>query len=177
MATAFISSFLVTALWIRAHLLIVHQKPCEHRLKAMTFAFLCSLPLLFLFLFFLQQWPTVFLKLNGQENCFLAYIYAILLHILFFFFFVECFYHLERSVTLRLLVEIHQSPKPVKVEEMEKNYSLDDMILRRLDNMLHNGWLYQKNGHWLLSQKALFLAKAMHFSCWLFQSKPQDQRL
>ena len=177
MATALIASFLVTLLWITMHLLLVHRKPCEHRLKAMTLAFLCSLPVLLLFLFLLQQQTAIVLKLNGHENYSLAYSYALLLHLLFFLFFVECFYHLERSVTLRILIEIGQTLTPVKVEAMEKDYSLDDMITRRLNDMLNSGWLYQKNGCWMLSQKALFLAKTMRFSCWLFQSKPQDQRL
>jgi hypothetical protein len=177
MATALISSFFVTLLWITMHLLLVHQKPCKRRLKAMTFAFLWSLPVLFLSLFFLQQETAIVLKLNGHENHSLAYGYAFLLHLLFFLFFVECFYHLERSVTLRILIEIDQTPTPTKIEEIEKNYSVDDMISRRLDDMLTHGWLYQKNDRWILSPKALFLAKAMRFSCWLFQSKPQDLRL
>ena len=177
MVTALFSSLLITIAWVSLHLLLMHKRPCSHRLSAMTKGFLLSLPLLFLFLFFLQHQPTLVLKLNGHEAPLMAYIYAFLLQLLFFFFFVECFYHVERSVTLRLLIEIQEAKTSLKIEEVIEDYSLDEMILRRLNDLLTHEWVRKKGDHWGLTTKGQCLAKIMRFSCWLFQSHPQNERL
>lgn len=177
MGTGLLASLLATFSWIMVHLFLMHQRPCKQRLAAMTQAFLLSLPLLFVLLFFLQRQPAIVLQLNGQEDFFLAYSYGFLLHLLFYFFFVEVFYHIERSVTLRFLIEIDNSSSTANLKQIIKEYSVEEMIPRRLNDMKISGWIFKKNDRWILTFKGLCLAKTMRFSCWLFQSKPQNERL
>lgn len=177
MLTGLIASLLITLLWIIACIFLMHLHPAQQRFGIMVKSFCGSLPLLCFFLFFLQHQSSLVEKLNGHEARALAFVISILLQILFFFFFVECFYHIERSVTLRLLIEIRNATSPMTVTTLMKDYSVDDMIKRRLEDMLKNKWIYCEGNHWKLSSKGLWLARSMLFSCWLFQSKPQNERL
>ena len=91
---------------------------------------------------------------------------------------MECFYHIERSVTLRLLVEIRANAQTAPtLTGLMKDYSVDDMIKRRLDDMARSGFVTRAGDKWVLSAKASTLAKVMALSCWIFQSKPQNERL
>lgn len=177
MLSGLLASLLVTFFWIIACIVFMHCYPTAHRFRIMTKSFCCSLPLLWFFVFLLQHQPTIIERLNGHESPILAYFMALLMHFLFFFFVVECFYHIERSVTLRLLIEIQQHPSSLTISDLMKNYSVDDMIMRRLQDMAKNGWSYYENDRWKLTPKGHYLALLMHFSCWLFQSKPQNKRL
>ena len=176
MVTALMASFIVTALWILAHLVAMHIRPAKARMAAMAKAWLISLPVLFLELAFLNNY--VGIALNRQESPWLSYFYALVLHLLLFFLFVECFYHIERSVTLRLLVEIETAAGGnSSITAIMKGYSVDDMIQRRLDILARSGFASKTGDRWVLSSKGKRLAGIMSFSCWIFQSKPQNERL
>ena len=178
MGTAVISSFAVTLLWIVGHLVAMHIRPAAGRMGAMARAWLASLPVLLVVLVALNRMDKLVIALNGQEHPLLSYFHALLLHVLLFFLFVECFYHIERSVTLRLLVEIDAatSAKPT-VGYIMKDYSVDDMITRRLAAMEQSGFIKRAGDKWVLAGKGRSFAKIMGLSCWIFQSKPQNERL
>ena len=177
MGTAFVASIAVTCLWVFAHLFRMQCNPVSHRLASMIRMFLLSLPFLMTAVFLMENQPVLADALNGLESPILAYCYALILHILLFFLFVEIFYHVERSVTLRLLLEIHEAHQKPTVAALMHDYSVDDMIVRRLQDMAAAGWARQSDGKWKLSPKGNKLAALMRLSCWLFQSKPQNERL
>jgi hypothetical protein len=178
MGTAILASFSATVLWIIAHLVAMHLRPAKGRMGAMAKAWLCSLPVLVIALYLINGDANLVAALNGKESGLLSWFYALLLHLLLFFLFVECFYHIERSVTLRLLVEIEASSasKP-SINSIMRDYSVDDMIRRRLESMEQSGFIIKKDDRWVLSQKGATYAKIMGLSCWIFQSKPQNERL
>ena len=154
MITSIFASGIVFLLCLAAHLITMRLRPVKGRLHAMTAAFLPGFPLGVLLVFLLHRmggWPV---NLDGEESPLLAYILAPLLHLLLFFFFVECFYHIERSVTLRLLVELLEHPKgAATTEEIMREYSVDDMIRRRLADLLRNGWVRESDGRFQLTDK------------------------
>lgn len=178
MGTAIISSFAVTLLWIIGHLVTMQFRPAAGRMGAMARAWLASLPVLLIVLVALNRMDKLVIALNGQEHPLISYFYALLLHVLLFFLFVECFYHIERSVTLRLLVEIDAAAtaKPT-VGSLMKDYSVDDMITRRLDAMEQSRFIKRAGDKWVLASKGQSFARIMRLSCWIFQSKPQNERL
>ena len=178
MGTAIIASFFTFVLWIAAHLVAMHINPAKGRMSAMMKAWLISLPVLLVVLAILNHSDRLVAALNGQESALISWFYAFLLHLLLFFLFVECFYHIERSVTLRLLVEIQAAPGTgPSIAVIMKDYSVDDMIRRRLDDMERSGFVRKTGNGWILSPKGETLAKIMSFSCWIFQSKAQNERL
>jgi hypothetical protein len=177
MITALISAFVGTLLWVSLHLIQMHYNPKQKRFMAMSKPFILGFPFLLLIVHFFYKYPLIIALLNGNETILLSYIYAVFLYVLFYFLFVEFFYHIERSVTLRLLVEIHQAINPISVNELMKHYNVNDMIDRRLQGMLEYDMINKENGVFKVSKKGLYLAYVMSFSCWLYQSKPQSGRL
>jgi hypothetical protein len=178
MGTAVIASLLTSMLWIATHLAAMHIRPARNRMAAMAKSYLLSLPVLLVLIALLNHCDWLVSALNRGEDPLLSWFYSLLLQLLFFFLFVECFYHIERSVTLRLLVEIQALPREKSViGVIMKDYSVDDMIRRRLDDMARNDFVRKAGQSWVLSPKGETMAKFMSFSCWIFQSKPQNERL
>lgn len=178
MVTAIVASGIVFLICVTAHLVAMRLKPSTNRLRAMTAAFLPGFPLAVFAVFVLHKagaWPAT---IDGHEHPMLAYILVLVLHLLLYFFFVECFYHVERSVTLRLLIELHEHPEgTATTAEIMRNYSVDDMIRRRLDDLVHSRWLEESGGRYRLTAKGRRLAQLMSMSIWVYQSKPQNERL
>jgi DNA-binding HxlR family transcriptional regulator len=175
MLTGIVAAVLGFLLCVAGHLLAMHRAPAKGRLGAMTRAFALGFPVTLLLV------PAVRVLgggWDGAEHPALAWLVAILLHILLFFLFVECFYHIERSVTLRLLVELLEHPQgAATAAEIMRDYSVDDMIRRRLDDLVRNGWIGEGEGRYRLTAKGAGLARVMRASIWLYQSKPQNERL
>jgi hypothetical protein len=178
MGTAVIASLAVTMLWIAVHLVLIRLVAARRRFQAMIRDFLLSLPVLVVAVGWLGGQPALVTALNGQESPWLPWIIAPLTHLLLFFLFVECFYHVERSITLRFLLEIdHAVDRKPSPEKITAEYHVDDMISRRLADMAANGWITREGERWRLSLQGRRLAALMRLSCWIFQSKPQNERI
>jgi DNA-binding HxlR family transcriptional regulator len=178
MVTAIFAASVVFLLCVIAHVVAMRLRPTKNRVAAITWAFLPGFPLTVIVVFLLHRiggWPA---RLDGPESPMLAYVFALILHLLLFFLFVECFSHIERSVTLRLLVELLEHPKGAATTvEIMREYSVDDMIRRRLADLLRNGWVQESDGRFRLTEKGRRLARVMSVSIWIYQSKPQNERL
>jgi len=178
MVTALIASGIAFLLCVTAHLFAMRRKPTKKRLGAMTTAFLPGFPLALFAVFVLRSWGDWPASLDGHEHPLLPYILVPVLHLLLYFLFVECFYHIERSVTLRLLIELHEHPRnAATTKEIMRDYSVDDMIRRRLDDLVRNRWVEESGGRFRLTEKGRRLARLMRTSIWVYQSKPQNERL
>lgn len=175
MLQGLIAATLVTLIWVLAQVFVMHLRPAENRFKAMLAGYLASLPLVFIF----ARWIAPLLApapaaAAGGSPIFHAY----LSHLLLFFLYVECFYHVERSVTLRFLVEIlARQDRPPRVEDIRGQYSIREMITARLEVLRQNGFAEERAGRWHLKAKARLLVTAMRFSVWLFQSEIQSERM
>jgi hypothetical protein len=175
MLTGVLAALLGFALCVLGHLVAMHRRPTMGRLGAMTRAFALGFPVTLLLVPALRAvgggW-------DGAEHPALAWIVAVLLHGLLFFLFVECFYHIERSVTLRLLVELLEHPHGAATGvEIMRDYSVDDMIRRRLEDLIRNRWVEESGGRFRLTEKGRRFATVMRTSIWIYQSKPQNERL
>lgn len=178
MAIGALSAFVVFLLWASVHLARMHARPTPRRMAAMTRAFFVSLPLVPLFTWCLWRNPEWRLALAGFEHPVAAYGTGLLLHVLFYFCFVECFYHVERAVTLRMVIELFEEPgHAMPLEAMVAHYSVDDMIRRRLEDLRRAGFVKDEGGYWRLTRKGRLFAAAMRISSTIFHSKPQNERV
>jgi hypothetical protein len=178
MAIGVIAALAATLCWVILHVAAMHIRPAPRRMPAMTRAFLWALPLVPALVFAIWRQPDWREALAGVEHPAAAYGMGILLHVLFYFCFVECFYHVERAVTLRMVIEILEHPGgPPTVEALLNTYPVDDMVRRRLDGMRDAGFVRENNGRWSLSAKGRLFASAMRISSIIFNSKPQYERI
>jgi hypothetical protein len=170
-------AFAVGLLWILVQNLLMHVRPAENRFRAMVIGYLLSLPLVCVG----YQWVppiTVGIKeaMQVQEPG-LGLFHAYFFHLLLFLFYAECFYHVERSVTLRLLVELLKSGTDgASLQAIQGQYSLQEMIQQRLEILREHGFIEERQGSWHLHVKGAVFARIAVACSWLFQFKGQHER-
>jgi len=175
-AAGILTAAILTVTWMAMHLVSIHVRPSRNRLRAMTLTYLCTIPFT---VPLLRQFAFKWLPASDGESAGVGMVHAFLLGLLLYLLFVECFYHVERSVTLRLLVEILQRQEhgTVTLRDVQADYTIDDMVARRLTLLQERGFVKSTGEGWTLTPKGTLLTRLMRISCWLFQSKTQDERL
>ena len=171
MLRGIVAAGLVSVVWIVLQNVWMLYRPAEARLTAMGRGFALSLPLLFAVERILP------VEVPEAESPFLGPLQAIILHTLIFFCYAECFYHVERSVTLRLLIELlPYQASGATVDDIRSGYSQDDMVARRLTVLERSGFVQQRGKMWELTRMGLAYATVVEALSWLFQSQPQSDR-
>ena len=169
----------VSAIWIGGQIVLARILGVSSYFRAMLTGYIFSLPIVYLLWRYLPgaSW-TAWTALAGVEHPDHALLHAYVAHLLVFFLYVECFYHVERSVTLRLLIEIlgHSNSNPT-VEEITRNYKVTDMIAERLAALVENNYLEKSGNRFRLLAKGRWFATGVRLFCWIYQSKTQDERL
>jgi hypothetical protein len=174
MAHGVIVAVMVSAAWIVVQNLVMHVRPTENRFLAMVVGYLVSLP----FVFVVYRWLPPLAPVSGTESPALGFFHAYLLHLLLFLCYGECFYHVERSVTLRLLVEILQhGDKPASLKAIQSRYNVEGMIRERMEVLRVNRFVARVDDSWRLLFKGQLLARITVAAAWTFQIKPQHERL
>lgn len=171
-----LTAVVVSLAWMVLHLAAMHLRPARNRFYAMLTAWLCSLPIVFA----AYRWlPLPADAQSVGDGWFgLGLFHAYLFHLLLFFLFVEFFYHVERSVTLRFLVMMLKAPRhTAHPADVQQDYSLDDMITRRLADLEQNQFIEKRGGRWHDRARGMIIAVIMGASSWLFRSKTQSERL
>jgi hypothetical protein len=162
---------MVSIAWIVLQNLAMHVRPVVDRFKVMVVGYLLSLP----FVFLGCRWIPPVVPDTGAA---MVWFHAYFFHLLLFMFYVQCFYHIERSVTFRLLVEILKSGQDgLPLPALQSQYSVDEMIKQRLEVLRQNGFLDKRGDGWTLRPKGRLLARVTLALSWVFQSKGQHERL
>ena len=171
------AAVVVTLAWVLLQNLLMFVRPAENRFRAMLTGYILSLP----FVYPVYRWMPVpgFVDDGGAatESPYLGLFHAHFFHLLLFFCFVECFYHIERSVSLRLLVELlKQGDKGAPLQEIRGRYPVEGMIQQRLEVLRDRGFIELQNNSWQLCFKGELLARVTIAIAWLFQAKGQHER-
>ena len=168
MLRGIIAAVVVSMAWIIVQNAWMFFRPAKARLRAMATGFFVSLPLLAV----VERVLPV--AVPQAESPWLGPLQALTLHTLIFLGYVECFYHVERSVTLRLLVEmLPYQASGVTIQELKGRYSQDDMIARRLSVLERSGFVRQSSAGWELTRKGFAYAAGVEALSKLFQSRSQ----
>ncbi len=174
MTTGILMALITSLIWISLQIIWMHIRPAENRFRAMLLGFLSSLPLLG----FLLYLPVTH-QLNAMisaEPFGLVVFNALLSQTLIFFCYVECFYHIERAVTFRMLIEIADHPAGIPIHDLKQNYNVSEMISARMNVLRERGFVYEENGRWHLMPKGILFAGFMRFTLWLYSAKSQKER-
>src|SRR6266404_6035961 len=155
----------VSTLWIVVQICLTRLGAGRSGFKAMFTGYIISLPFVYV-LYWLAPlvFPNAWIWLAGREHPLGILFHAYLGHLLIFFLYVECFYHIERSVTLRLLIEIRDQPgvEPT-TREISTNYNVDDMIEQRLAVLEANRYLERSGGRFRLLPRGRSFASGVRF--------------
>lgn len=171
-----LTAVVVSLIWMMLQLFAMHIRPARNRFYAMLTGYLGSLP----FVYAAYRWAPLPTDPETTEAAFfwLGLFHAYLLHLLLFFLYVQFFYHVERSVTLRLLVTILLAPDhTAHPADLQREYSLQDMITRRLADLARNRFIEDRGGRWHNLGRGTAIALLMAVSSRIFRSRTQSERL
>ena len=167
----------VTLLWVTLQNLLMFIHPAENRFRTMLVGYLVSLPFVYVAYRWFAQLPFPPGSPSALESPRLGFIHAYFLHLLLFFFYVQCFYHVERSVTLRLLVELlKHGSGGAPLTGIQGSYPVEGMIRQRLEVLRDRGFVQMQDGAWQLTFKGAVLARVTNAISWLYQAKGQHER-
>lgn len=170
-------ALVVTAAWILAHVGWMQFRPAENRIRSMTRGYLLSLPLVWAAYRWLPA-PAAWAEAAAGEAAALGWFHAYFLHLLLFLLYVECFYHIERAVTTRILIEIMRHPGGAPtLDSIRRQYDVREMIRRRLDVLTEHQYIQKDGDRWKLLPRGRLFAAAMRISAWIFQSHSQRERV
>jgi len=177
MVFGLLTAVLVSLIWIVVQIAWMHFDPVENRIRAMTIGYLLSLPFVYIGYHYLP-----FIEYLGDvcvgEAWALGLLNAYFLHLLIFLLYVECFYHVERAVTLRILIEIMEYPEQdVPLQFITGHYNVKDMISARMAVLEAHHFIKETPSGYVLLRKGRLFAILMLISVWIFQSKPQSERV
>lgn len=172
-----LAAVVVSLVWIILQNLLMFVRPVENRFRAMLTGYVLSLP----FVFPAYRWLLLLGCIDsagvGTESPYLGPFHAYFFHLLIFFCYAECFYHVERSVSLRLLVELlKQGVRGAPLQEIQGRYPVEGMIQQRLEILRDRGFVELRSDSWHLRLKGEMLARVTVAIAWLFQSRGQHER-
>lgn len=171
-----LAAVIVAGFWILLHILVMQFRPARRRIRAMLTGYLCSLP----FVYVAYRWLPlpVDAPTSGDAYFGLGLFHAYLSHLLLFFPYMQVFSHVDRSVTARFLVLLLQAPHhAANLGDVQRTYSLEDMVAQRLELLEQNRFIVRREGRWHNRAKGRAMAVAMALSCRLFRSEAQSERL
>lgn len=145
--------------WILAQITVYHIFQPKKKFWTMTLLFIGTLPFYAFFYFFTPS-DVFFLPSSlSQTPVLLGFLNGFILHVLLYGTFVECFYYVDRPLTLRMLVEVLQAPgRTLTLSELQTRYSFREMIRSRLEVMVHNRYLSEQRQIYSLTTKGRIFA-------------------
>ena len=154
MLKGYILAIALTLIWIVLQIIVFHAFKPQKRFAVMTLLFIVTIPFYFIFdmatpenLYFLPASLSATPDFLGLANGFILYV-------LLYGTYVECFYYIDRPLTLRMLIEFLDAPGgTLTLAELQKRYSFREMIQTRLESMVANGYLVHGTRTFQLTSK------------------------
>ena len=170
-----LSCLIATTCWALVQVVWCHTTNRPTTMKHLAIGWLWSVPLLALLIPATRSLiQTRFLATPLWEDT----SYALLTHLFALLFAFLYYGSAERSVTVRLLVELLRTHGAgLTLDQLRQQYSTEDMIRRRLSDMNGNGLVSSRDGLWFSTPKGTRLAVLMRISNWIFRSAGQHERI
>ena len=150
------------SLWIAVHILVIQIFRPKLVFQMSTKLFAATIPLFFLIYLFTPADLYVLPEQYCRASSVLGILNGLLVHFLLCYSWWQFFFPVDRSLTLRILVEYSRAPGgSLTYEHLRSIYSFDQIIERRMDDMLQNGYINDAGeGRYILTRQGELMAKA-----------------
>lgn len=131
----------------------------EERFRTLTLIFYSLLPL-YVAVYFLVPPARWFATLHE----FLDFLAGFFLYIFLFLGYCQFYFIVDRSISVRVMMEIENSGGEGRgFEELKRLYSFDYILSRRLDHMVYGGYLEKEGERYLNTAKGHVIASLFAF--------------
>lgn len=172
MLKGFVIGFFCFTVFLFLHFIIFHKRKIKYRFVTLLRIF-CSLLPVYVFLYILIPTeamiimpadpridPGVVIGLSRVFN----FLLGILLYLLLFFGYCQFYFIIDRSISVRIMIELERSKdKRLNLEQIKKIYSPDYMLSRRLKHMVDTKYIIEDGGSYKNIRKGRIVAKVFKF--------------
>lgn len=159
--------FLCFILFLVLHILIFHYFRIRRHFVTLRTIFFLLIPVYVLLFFALPEGFLSILTLRPEKvtplNIFLSLAFnfclGLWLYIFLWFGYCQFYFIVDRSISVRFMIEIEDSPnKALSLDELKKIYTPDYIYSHRLDQMVETRYLIFKNGKYFNTEKGKILS-------------------
>ena len=172
MLKGFVIGFSCFILFLFFHMVIFHRRRIEYRFVALLKIF-CSLLPVYILLYLIIPTESLILMpadpritpgaVIGVAKAF-NFLLGILIYLLLFFGYCQFYFIIDRSVSVRVMIELERSQdKRLTFEEIKQRYSPDYMLSRRLKHMMDSKYIREDAGFYKNTAFGQTMAKFFKF--------------
>lgn len=164
--------FVCFLMFLFLHAVIFHNRRIKYRFSTLLRIFFSLLPVYILLYIFIPTeamivmpadpgiTPGVVLGISKTFN----FLLGIAVYILLFFGYCQFYFIIDRSVSVRIMIEIEKAKdKQLTLEAIKRIYSPDYIFLRRLQQMVDSRYLVKDSEGYKNSRKGIMTAKLFEF--------------
>ena len=164
--------FLCFILFLVLHIIIFRYFKIRRHFVALRTIFFSLIPVYALLFFALSEEflsimtlrPEIATPLNTFLSVAFNFSLGLVLYIFLWFGYCQFYFIVDRSISVRFMIEIEDSPnKALSLDELKKIYTPDYIYSHRLDQMVETRYLIFKNGKYFNTKKGKIWAVVFKF--------------
>ncbi len=177
MIKAVFTGLLCFILFLALHLFTFRKFEPKGRFRALVIIFFSLMPLYAVVYFLIPTGymiyasigavsakPVISLETAYKLTAVLNFLSGFFLYIFLFLGYCQFYFIVDRSISVRVMIEIENSPqKRLSFEELKKPYSGEEIFLRRLGHMLEGNYLKDESGYYSNTKKGRLEARLFGF--------------
>lgn len=177
MIKAVFTGLLCFALFLALHIFIFRRFEPKERFRTLAAIFFSIVPLYALLYFLIptgymiyapigaaSSKPIISLEAAYRITAVLNFLSGLFLYIFLFLGYCQFYFIVDRSISVRVMIEIENSiEKRLSFEELKKLYSGDEIFRRRLGHMVEGGYTRDISGYYANTPKGRFEARLFGF--------------
>ena len=146
-------------LFLLIHALIFHNLKIKKRFHTIAMTFYSLFPVYALIFFLIPVFPT-----GSVSSTIISFLNGIVIYVFLFFGYCQFYFIIDRSISVRVMIELENSPeKQLTVEQIKEAYSLDYLLLRRLGHMVGTNYITENAGYYKNTRKGRYEARLFKF--------------
>lgn len=153
--------FLLAAI---VHILIFHYVRVKFRARLLELIFVFFFVIQIILMIVIPEnflWPDINYSLLLNIATFVN---GLMLYLLLFFFYANNYFVTDRSISIRIMIELENSPQQgLSKEELYQYYNGDMIMDKRLNDMIYGQYVKLVNGKYINTKKGKIYAKVFKY--------------
>lgn len=176
MIKAILTGLFCFVLFLAVHIAVFRTVELKRRFLCLTIIFFSILPAYALIYFLIPSGymvlaplgpvgkPVIPLELVFKLTAVINFSSGLMLYVFLFLGYCQFYFIVDRSISVRVMIEIERSSgKKLSFEEIKGVYSFDGILKRRLEHMVENKYIAEDSGRYSNTGKGRFEARLFSF--------------
>lgn len=146
-------------LFLLIHVVLFHNRPIKKHFYTLVIIFSSLIPVYVLIYFLTPDFLT-----DSASSTVVSFLNGIAIYIFLFFGYGHFYFLVARSLSVRMMIELENSPeKQLTFEQMKEVYNPDDLVWKRLEQMVNANYITKNSGYYKNTRKGRYEARICKF--------------